>query len=75
MESPQPERGFQAIVDFLHGRRRKTPDHLVYPRLLDRDQVVAGYERIVQKTGLLALDGGRFDQQVGRLRPLVRGSS
>jgi hypothetical protein len=66
-ESPQTECGFQAIVDLLHRRRRKGTDHLVDPRLLDCDQVIARHERIVQQTGMLALDSGRLDQQVGRL--------
>ncbi|GEM_PF-2880978 len=46
-ESPQTECGFQAIVDLLHRRRRKATDHLVDPRLLDCDQVIARHERIV----------------------------
>jgi len=64
-ESPQTECGFQAIVDHLH-RRRKATDHLVDPRQLDCDQVIARHEPIAQQAGILALDGRRLDQQVGR---------
>jgi hypothetical protein len=66
-ESRQTECGFQAIVDLLHRGCRKATDHLVNARQFDCDQVIARYERVVQQTGLLALDSGRLDQQVGWL--------
>jgi len=66
-QSQQTECRFQAIVDLLQRGRGKATDHLMDPRLLACDQIIARHERIVQQAGMLAFDSGRLDQQVGRL--------